>query len=65
MGVSKNAISCGAVGIYTSIMLNKIMGCSSPKLPLLLERGEGNKINQLYSPSSQPSPSREKELVLV
>jgi hypothetical protein len=24
--------------------------------------GEENKINYLYSPSSQPSPSREKEL---
>jgi len=47
-------------------MHNKTIAYSSHKLPLLLEGwGEENKIKQLYSPSSQPSPSREKGLALV
>jgi hypothetical protein len=42
------------------------MSCKSILLPLLLERvGERRIKSTIYTPSSQPFPSREKEQALV
>jgi len=42
------------------------MSCKSILLPLLLERvGERRIKSTIYTPSSHPSPSREKEQALV
>jgi len=54
-------------GIYTAFSHNKNNELKSIKLPLLLERVEVRRMksSSYIPPSSQPSPSREKELILV
>jgi len=55
------------MGIYTTLLHsknNRLQQIQAPS-PAGEGWGEENKINWLYSPSSQPSPSREKGLPLV
>jgi GTPase SAR1 family protein len=55
------------IGIYTTFMYSKNNGLQERRAPSPAGEGWGeeNKINWLYSPSSRPSPSREKGRPLV
>jgi hypothetical protein len=59
--------SPSGIGIYTTFLHSKNNGLQQRQAPSPAGEGWGeeNKINWLYSPSSQPSPSREKERPLV
>jgi hypothetical protein len=56
-----------SIGIYITCLHNKNNGLQQPQAPSPAGEvwGEENKIKYLYPPSSQPSPSREKEQALV